>query len=223
MIIVTLITGMATQAQETTPTVNVMGEGKVTVVPDEVTIRVGVETTGKEAAAVKTENDKDVDEVLRFTKKMGIPENHVQTEYVQLNKNYDYQNKTYNFRANQTISIKLEDLDKYEELMSGLVASGINNIAGVNFASSEIEKYKSQARNKALANAKSKATEYATVLGQSIGRAVMISELGTSSPQPQPKYRMMAMADSVEGASQETLAPGEITITERIQVSFILN
>ena len=139
---------------------------------------------------------------------------------VSLNKNYDYNTKVYNYNASQTISVKLKDLSKYDEIMSGLVASGINSINGVNFGSSKMDTYEAEARKKAVANAKMKAQEYAGVLGQKIGKAVQIAEQGTNTPQPQPMYKM-AMSESMD-SSQRTLAPGEMTISSKIQITFQL-
>ena len=215
---ITAMTSMA-HAQQIQPTVSVTGEGKIIAVPDEVTIRMGVQTEGKDAKTVKSENDASVDKVLDYLLKMNIPQNQVQTEYVNLNKNFDYNTKTYNYQASQTISVKLKDLSKYDKVMSGLVSSGINTINGVEFSSSKMEAYEAQARKKAVADAKEKAKEYAGVLGQNIGKALMIAEQGTSAPQPQPMYKVaMAEMDS----TQRTLAPGELTITSKIQVSFEL-
>ena len=221
-ILILAITAMTTlaHAQQIEPTVGVTGEGKVIVVPDEVTISLGVQTQGKDAAAVKSENDKAVDKVLDFLLKKNIPQNQVQTEYVSLNKNYDYNTKVYNYNASQTISVKLKDLSKYDEIMSGLVASGINSINGVNFGSSKMDTYEAEARKKAVANATMKAQEYAGVLGQKIGKAVQIAEQGTNTPQPQPMYKM-AMSESMD-SSQRTLAPGEMTISSKIQITFQL-
>jgi len=215
---ITAMTSMA-HAQQIQPTVSVTGEGKIIAVPDEVTVRMGVQTEGKDAKTVKSENDASVDKVLDYLLKMNIPQNQVQTEYVNLNKNFDYNTKTYNYQASQTISVKLKDLSKYDKVMSGLVSSGINTINGVEFSSSKMEAYEAQARKKAVADAKEKAKEYAGVLGQNIGKALMIAEQGTSAPQPQPMYKVaMAEMDS----TQRTLAPGELTITSKIQVSFEL-
>ena len=221
-ILILAITAMTTlaHAQQIEPTVGVTGEGKVIVVPDEVTISLGVQTQGKDAAAVKSENDMAVDKVLDFLLKKNIPQNQVQTEYVSLNKNYDYNTKVYNYNASQTISVKLKDLSKYDEIMSGLVASGINSINGVNFGSSKMDTYEAEARKKAVANAKMKAQEYTGVLGQKIGKAVQIAEQGTNTPQPQPMYKM-AMSESMD-SSQRTLAPGEMTISSKLQITFHL-
>lgn len=211
-------------AQEYQPLVTVMGEGKVIAVPDEVTIRVRVESEGKEVATVKKQNDQTVDNVLDYLLKMNIPQNQVKTEYVTLSKDYDYNQKTYTYRARQSISVLLKDLSAYEEIMSGLIDKGINGIDGIEFSSSKLEAYYADARKKAVANAKIKAAEYAGVLGQTIGMAVAISETGVNNPGPQPRYKMAVMSEqSMDSSSEQTLAPGEIAVIARVQVSFILN
>lgn len=203
------------------PTVDVTGEGVVRVVPDEVTINVGVENTGKNVKELKSENDRIVDEVFATVKRMGIDEKDVQTEYIRLSKNYEYNTKTYNYAANQSISIKVKDLKKYESLINGLMDSGINRIDGISFTSSNMTALESQARKKAVENAKMKAQEYTQVLNQTIGKAISISEF-TALNNPQPMYKTMAMsADSSEG--QQTLAPGEMEIRINVNISFLLN
>lgn len=202
-------------------TIDVTGEGLVYVVPDEVTINVRVENEGQEPKQLKNENDATVSDVLATIKEMGIKAKDVQTEYVRLSKNYDYNTKTYNYTANQSISIKVRDLKKYEPLMNALLESGINRIDNVSFSSSDNDALESQARKKAVENAKMKAQEYVSVLNQSIGKAVSISENRTSSG-PQPVYRTMAKTSSAS-SSKETIALGELEIKASVNVSFLLN
>lgn len=214
------------QAQELkqVPQISVSGEGKMKVTPDEVVITVAVENIGKEAAEVKKKNDETVDKVLKLIKQRGIPTADYQTQRVNLYKNYDYNTKKYNYVANQTISIYLKDLSKYDKLMIDLVDSGINTIQGVEFKSSKIKEYESQARKKAMLDAKQKAEDYVSVLvGQKVGKALVISDNSyTNYPRPVfAEMKTMAMAD---GAStpQETLSIGEIEIVSNISVSFVL-
>lgn len=219
-ILVALITtSIMTGQTQPKPSVDVWGEGTVNVVPDQVTVNVRVENTGTNAKEVKLKNDRTVSQVLQFAKGMGIAEKYIKTEYIRLSKNYEYNTKTYNYQANQSISIKLVDLKEYEPLMNGLLETGINRIDGISFSSSQIEALQSQARKKAVENAKLKAQEYASVLGQSIGKALQISEFQKINT-PNPMLRTMAM-DS-EGA-QQTLAPGEMQVSVRVNVSFELN
>ena len=209
-------------AQDLGPTVDVIGEGIIRVVPDEVTVTVRVENSGKDAALIKQENDRTVNNVLDFVKKMGVEEKNVRTEYINLNKNYDYNSKTYSYTANQTISILLKDLKKYEDLMNGLLKSGINRIDGVAFSSSKIETLEVEARKKAVLDAKDKAAVYAGVLEQRIGNAVKIREMEVNNYPPQPMFRLESSSAMDKGSDQQTLAPGELEISRKVSISFQL-
>ena len=219
LLMVVASSSMTAQSQPN-PSVEVTGEGIVNVVPDQVTVNVRVENTGSNPKELKQQNDRTVAEVLQFVKGMGIDSKYVQTDFVRLSKNYEYNTKTYNYVANQSLTIKLVNLKQYEPLMNGLLETGINRIDGLNFSSSNMESLESQARKKAVANAKMKAEEYAAVLGQSIGKATQISEFQRIN-NPGPMLRS-AMAMDNE-SSQQTLAPGEMQVSVKVNVSFVLN
>ena len=212
---------MQAQQMPNPPMVMVTGEGSVKVTPDQVVIKSRIEHTGDDAQQVKKQNDEVVDKVIKYLKSEGVEEKNIQTDYVNLNKNYNYDNKTYTYVANQAISITLEDLKNYEKIMSGLLKAGLNRIDGVQFKSSEMEKYETEARKLAVLNAKSKASEYAAPLNQSIGKAISISEIETNNFPPMYRANEMMKA-SADGAQQETIAPGELEVTAKVNVGFEL-
>ena len=204
------------------PQISVTGEGKIKVVPDQAVVTVGVLNSGKEAAEVKKLNDETVDKVIKFLKKSGIPSTDYKTNNVSLFKNYDYEKKKYTYEANQTLAITFKDLSKYDEVMMGLNETGINSIQGVEFKSSKMDDYEKEARKKAMLNAKQKALDYVSVLGQKMGKAIMISD-NSNVVYPQPMYKTMNMAMANDGsAERETLAVGEIIIYANVTVSFAL-
>ncbi|CAM4054202.1 SIMPL domain-containing protein [Flavobacterium antarcticum] len=210
-------------AQDVKPLITVTGEGKVKVVPDQVSISVSVESKGTKAAEVKKANDTKIDGVLKFIKKMGIANEDFQTTRVSLNDQYDYEKKKHNYVALQSIQILIKDLAKYDQLMEGLVDSGINNIGNIEFKSSKIEIHKSEARKLAIQNAKMKAQDYIGALGQKLGMAYTVVD-NSQDNFPRPRYEMMAMkmADGILGGN-ETLAEGEIDVTANVSVSFLIN
>ncbi len=215
---------LISQNLELQPNVSVTGEGIVNVVPDKVTINVQVENKGENPKTLKLENDRIINRVLGFIKSMDVKDSDVKTQYIKLNKNFDYQTKTYSYIANQSIIIQLKDLSKYEDLMNGLLVSGINRIDGVYFSSSKEKELQSQARKKAMQNAKKKAEEYATVLNQSIGKAITISEfVGNSFPGPLNRKVEMVMSSDNSSSNSQTISLGEIEIKATVNVSFILN
>jgi uncharacterized protein YggE len=204
------------------PQISVNGEGKVKVVPDQATILATIETKGNNAKDVKKQNDQKIEAVLKFIKKMNLAPADYNTQRVSLNPEYDYEKKKHNYNATQTIEIVLKDLSKYDELMEGLVDEGINRIDNVTFQSSKLAQYQSEARKLAMKEAKLKAEDYVSVLGQKVGRAMTISD-NSQTYYPQPvRYAAMKMEMSDAQAPRETLAVGEINITANVSASFIL-
>lgn len=204
------------------PQVSVSGEGKVKVVPDQVFVSVSVETKGNNATEVKKQNDETVEKVVQYLKKSKLPKEDVQTKRVSLNPQYDYDKKKYTYNATQTIDILIKDLSLYDGLMAGLVDSGINRINNVEFKSSKLAEHQSEARKLAMQEAKLKAQDYVSVLGQKVGKALSISD-NTQVYNPQPVYYAMAMKEErADAAPRETVAIGEINITANVSVSFIL-
>jgi uncharacterized protein YggE len=205
------------------PQINVNGEGKVKIAPDQVSISATVETKGNNAKDVKKQNDEKMDAVLKFIKKMNIPTADFRTKQVALNPQYDYEKKKTSYNATQTVEILVKDLSKYDELMEGLVQQGINRLDNVSFESSKLAQYQSEARKLAIKDAKAKAEDYVSVLGQKVGKAYTISD-NSQIYHPQPMYAAMRMKESADAApSNETLAIGEIEITSNVSVSFILD
>lgn len=210
------------QEQKQVPMINVSGVGNVKVAPDQASISISVETKGVKAEVVKQENDKKMEAILKFIKKLNIAKEDYQTQRVSLNPNYDYQKKKINYIATQSVQILLKDMSKYDEMMEGVVNEGVNRIDNVEFKSSKMIQLQSDARKLAVKEAKAKAEDLVSVLGQKVGKAILISD-NSQTYNPQIMYSMnKAMAiDGIED-SREILAVGEIEITANVIVSFVL-
>ena len=225
LLILILLIVTVSQAQEVKPIpqISVSGEGKVKAVPDQAFISVTVETKGTNATSVKKQNDETIEKVIQFIKKIKLPKEDVQTKRISLNPQYDYEKKKHNYNATQTLEILLKDLAQYDTLMEGLVDAGINRINTVEFKTSQLTQYQSEARKLAMKEAKQKAEDYVSVLAQKIGKALTISD-NSQAYYPQPMYerKMMVSAMSDGAVQRETLAIGEITIVANVSVSFML-
>ncbi len=225
LVILTVVMMTTLQAQEIKQVaqISVNGLGEIKVVPDQATINATVETKGVNAKEVKKINDTQVEAVLKMIKKMNLAPTDYKTQRVALNPQYDYEKKKTSYNATQTLEIIVRDLSKYDELMDGLVSQGINRIDNVEFQSSNLGKYESEARKLAMKDAKMKAEDYVSVLGQKVGRAITISDNSQNyRPQPVVYASMMKTEMSDMATPRETVAAGEIKITANVSVSFIL-
>ena len=202
--------------------VTVMGEGKLKIVPDQVSIQIAIETKGIEIKSVKEQNDNKTAAVLKSIKKWGLAPADVQTQRVSVNPAYDYESKKTFIHANQSITLLLRDLSKYDALVTDLVSAGITTISSVEFQSSQQAKLQSSVRKLAMQNAVAKAQDYLSVVGQKVGKVQSISDTNVSSA-PQPFYNTKMMAMQADGATRETLAAGELELSVQIQVNFVIN
>jgi len=204
------------------PMISVSGEGKVEVAPDQASISISIESKGTKSSEVKKDNDIKTAAVLKTITKLNIAREDFQTERVSLNPNYDYEKKKYNYIATQTIRILLKDLAKYDELMEGLIDAGTNRIDNVEFKSSKLKQLQSEARKLAVQDAKAKAMDFVSVLGQKVGKAISISDNSQNYNPPRPMYAMANMKSADASAQRETLAVGEMEIIVNVSVGFIL-
>lgn len=204
------------------PSISVSGTGIINVVPDKAIIKLQVEHQGESASQTKKMVDEGIDGIIKFCRKKRIASNDVQSKRIQLHKNYNYQKKQYEFRASQAIHIVLRDLRDFDNLMEGLMDTGVNRIDGVQMLSTKQGDLMRKARIRAIQDAKQKAEDYAHALGQKVGKAITISEYSN----PQPVYRAKSMAPMAESSGRldrETLAVGELEIKTRISVLFELH
>jgi uncharacterized protein YggE len=223
-LVLVLVSGLAGAqvTEKTPPHINVSGEGKIKVTPDQATITIGVENIGNDAADVKKKNDVAIDAVIKYLKSIKLPAEDYQTQRVSLNRNYDYTKKKYSFTATQTIVINLKDLTKYDAMMMGLVDSGVNTIHGVEFKTSRLAQYESEARVKAVQVAKQKAIDYGTALGQKAGKAIVVTD-NTQTFYPVMRGMMSLQKEQSSDMARETLAIGEIEVIANVTISFELN
>ena len=223
---VALLVGASGQAQSaaisSVPQIQVQGVGKVQAVPDQVVVRLGIEHKGKSADEVKKANDTSVASVLKYLKANKIPEKNIQTQRLSFYSYTDYTDKKDYYQATQTITVTVEDLSKYEALIAGVMTNGVNRIDGVEYKSSQLASYQTEARKLAVREAKKKAEDYAEALGQQVGSVLSVTDGGGSMPPPvfRPMYALKSA--TADGEMDQTLAVGEIEINSSVSISFEL-
>jgi uncharacterized protein YggE len=242
--ICTVVPSTRAVAQGSTPnprTISVSGEAQVNVVPDQVIITLGVETVDRVLATSKAKNDERMTAILDVIKRFEIPQEKVQTDYIGIEPRYTStyaQSDFIGYFVRKNVVITLTDLTKFEGLLSALLESGANYVMGVNFRTSDLRKYRDQARELAITAAKEKAEALAGALGQKIGKPLTISEEpvgywsyysswwgGYGSGGGMSQNVMQNAAPSGGNGAPDastTIAPGQIAVTARVNVIFEL-
>lgn len=203
------------------PTISVSGEGTVSVPPDMALIDGGVTSDAKTARAASEANNNAMGKVLLELKSAGIDAKDVQTSRLSLQPQYAQQtrpgpNVVTGYRASNRVTIRLRDVTKVAATIDTLVASGANEIGGINFMVEKASKLLDEARDRAVADARRKAEIYAKAAGVTLGTPVSISEEGGGAPAPMAFRKMADVAASAPIAQgEETL---RVTVRDRKSV-----
>ena len=215
------------------PTITVTGTAEIQVVPDTATISFVVSEQNASVAAAKKANDATIAKVTDLAKRFGIAATDVKTDYIRVsevtrkvkipNSDDDYEEVHEGFRVSRSLVIKLKEIGNFESFLTALIDAGINDVDNVVFSSSELRKYKDQARAQAIRAAREKADALAKEIGQSIGSAVSISEEnidGYRSPYANVTQNNFSLAENSNAPTAD--AVGAISIKAQIDVKFLL-
>jgi uncharacterized protein YggE len=217
--------------------ITVSGEAEVRVVPDEVILTLGVETWNKNLDVAKSQNDEIVKKVLTLTAEYGIKPEHVQTDYVSIEPRYRdgyYEPSDFiGYFVHKTIVITVQDLSKFEDLLSGALKAGVNYVQGIEFRTTELRQHRDEARALAIQAAKEKAIALAGELGQKVGDPLTIQEEQSGWWSSYGAWwgsrwggamtqNVIQEAGGASVLADSSLAPGQIEVNAGVTVSFEL-
>jgi uncharacterized protein YggE len=139
----------------------VVGRGTIEIVPDYVSIRVGVSVRAANPTAALDQNSAAVRRIIEFAKKFGVEETNIQTNSVNLNpatKNVrepsgGTRQEPDGYSAVNSVRVKLADVSRMGTFMRQVLDQGATNIGGVEFGSMDAEKYRDEARADAVRDA----------------------------------------------------------------------
>lgn len=199
---------------------SVVGEGKVEVVPDTAVVEVGVTVNNIETAR-EAQNSLTVtnNQIINALTKIGVEKKNIKTTNISVYPNYSYDGAVSNiigYNGNANLSVTVKNIDKASQVVDIATQNGANEVRGPNFTLDKPEKYREEARNKAIENAKEQAQKLAKNLGIRLGKIVNIVE---SSPIDNNYYPRMA-AEGLGGAGGPGYEPGSQTITSTVTLYF---
>ena len=123
------------------------------------------------------------------------------------------------YDVTQNVTVKVRNVDDVAKVLDIISKAGINEVSGPEYSVDNDNKYKDEAREMAIKDAKSKAEKLASQLGVNLVRIVSFSE--NAGGYVQPMYMMKAegkvMSDS---AVAPQLPVGENEISSNINIIF---
>ncbi|MGB2578699.1 hypothetical protein AAIR98_000618 [Elusimicrobium simillimum] len=172
-------------AKEDKQIFSVNADAEVRIKPNRVALTFGVYERVSKLNQGKENMRKTIADAIAFVKKNGVADKYIQMQNINISPIYrsKYSSSVsknsgdiveYDF--SQTITITLEDLSKYDTILYGLLDLGINKVENINFYSTEMRKYRDEARLLAIKHAQEKAALLTKAAGIKLGKVVNMSE-----------------------------------------------
>ena len=206
--------------------ITVTGVGTISVVPDAVRFNATVSTVGSTNAAALSTASKSAAAVRAALLKAGIATKDIRSASISVYPEYNWTQeagtKITGYRASQSFDVLVRTASKAGSIIEAVVTAGGDSVqlGGVIPTTLNPSAATEDARAAAVANAKSKASSYAKLLGTSIGKVLSLEEQSSpvySSPFPMAKAGLAADAAAVE------IDLGEQDVTVTITVRWALN
>ncbi len=178
--------------------ITVSGEGKATVKPDLGIFTVSVITNAKKVKDAQSQNTEHSNAILKYLKDQGVADKDLKTISYGINPQYQYYNvppcysgslcpvqkppEIVSYEVRHTLEVKVRDLSKIDDLLSGVVASGANEVGTISFTVDKIEDIKAEARKAAIEDAKNKAKILSNDLGIRLKKIIGYGEPSGDMP-----------------------------------------
>jgi uncharacterized protein len=213
--------------------INVRGEGEVFAKPDIGSFSFSVLAEGKDASEAQTKSAESINAIVAYLKEAGVEERDIKTNNYYLNPKYDYNQvpcyatycpvsepKLVGYEVSQTVQVKVRDLTKSGDLISGVGTKGATNMSNLEFTIDDESALKAEARALAIADAKEQAEKLAKDLGVEIVRMTgFYEEAGGGYPMPMYEGMGGDMAMNAK-AIAPSMPTGENTITSVVSISY---
>jgi uncharacterized protein YggE len=225
-----LIAVSSAWADQPPRTIMTSGEATVYVVPDKVTITLGVEEFDKDLDQAVNRNDQASASLLKAIKDLGVDDKDVQVAYMNVSTVYDnnYPNRGLaGYKSLRSYSIRMDDTKLFEKVVQTALKSGANEVESFQFDTTQMRACRDKARLMAIRAAKEKAVLLANALDCQVGPPMSIQDQsdnmwGTYSV----SGNVNGLADNEGlgfgggGMSPQVMPVGEMAVKASVNVTF---
>jgi len=204
----------------------VTGTGKVTVVPDIATLRLGIEAQEASVAEAQSKATEAMNRVMDALDDNGVVKKDIQTQYFSIQKvtrwdNVKQEEVVIGYRVSNVVTAKIRDIDKAGDIIDAVAEAGgdLTRIDSIAFSVDDPSAYHEEAREKAMAESKDKAKQLANLADVTLGKPTYISE---SIQAPPPIYPRVMYEGAPIPAAAPPISPGEMEISLTVQVAYAI-
>jgi hypothetical protein len=206
-----------------TARITVTGTGKVSGVPNQLSLQMGVQTSAGSVATALREANTAARSVAAVLRHSGVASSDIQTSGLSIYPNYSGSSGVPSgYQVGEQLTITLRRLSVAGSQISAAARAGGNatTVDGVSLNLSDTSTLLAAARTAAVADAKAKAAAYAHALGRPLGPVVTMSE--TPPAQPYQPLPYAAAPNASRAPSPVPVHPGTQQLSVTVTVVFAL-
>jgi uncharacterized protein len=212
-------------------TIQVSGSAVVKVVPDLVTLQLGVTSNDTSPQGVYDKNTTAIKKVTTAIRALGAADKDVSTDYYLIQpvyNNYDSLDIK-GYRIHNTIVVNLKDVSKVSQVLTAALSAGANEVVDVQFKTNQLRQHRDAARELAMKAAQEKARDLAGAANAQPGCVLSIDENSWSYCGNPWSGRNQAMTQNViqnapssdqPPSDDGPISPGQIAVQAEVQVRF---
>jgi uncharacterized protein YggE len=214
-------------------TVHVSGTAVVNVKPDLATLQLGVQSNGTTPDEVRTVNATAMQKVIKALSDLGIENKDISTDIYVIDPVYENYDSLYikGYRINNVLEVTIRDVSKTSDVVAAALKAGVNQVIDLQFYTSDLRKYRDQARQLAIQAASEKAKALAGAAGAETGCVQEITENTSTSYNgwwygrnqnlaTQNVMQNVAPASGNSGDMEDPISLGQIAIRAEIDVTY---
>ena len=219
---------------DSTRTVQVSGSALINVTPDRALIQLGVQSNGLTTDAVEYANSAAIQKVIKALKAQGVEAKDIATDLYVIQPIYKDYDSLYikGYRINNIVAITVRDIKNTSAILASALKAGANQVINVEFYTSELRKYRGQARELAMKAANEKAQALANAAGAKTDCVLNISENswsyyngwwygGSQNMGAQNVVQNAAPSGSSGGSTgDEPISLGQISVKAEVSATF---
>ncbi|MEA2239940.1 MAG: uncharacterized protein QOC81_4664 [Thermoanaerobaculia bacterium] len=182
-------------------TISVTGTGHVSLTPDRFSFTATVQTMAPTVEEAVNDNNTKVAAAIAALKAAGAKTEEIQTANFSIYPQQDYSQqqqgkppRIIGYQVSNSITVTRKQISDAGRLLQAAISAGVNQTSGLSFSVSDSTRGRDEGLRAAFADARAKATLFATSAGRTLGSAIAITEGGAMQPQPRPVMARNVMA-----------------------------
>jgi uncharacterized protein YggE len=219
-------TGCTDSRTAATPsrTVTVTGTGEAQAPPDQARINAGVQSVVNTVIAASNDNEGKIRRIMEALAEEGIEESDIGTTDYSIWAQQDFENgqtTITGYHVSNVVVVTIKDVAKVGDVLAAVTNAGANTVHGINFSVSDTEALETEARERAMDDARRRAESLAGLAG------VALAEVITLSTNPGPSYGPMMMESRAmrmsDAAPTPSITPGQQSVSIQVQVTYAIH